>query len=510
MVADLDAARGICDILPVEEELLRSARRPIVLLRRKAGGAVARAVAAGNPSLGVMLPYSPLHHLLVRETAGAPLVMTSGNRSDEPIAFQDDEAIKRLAGIADFFLTNDRPIHIRCDDSVTRHVAGGELPLRRSRGYAPQPVRMPVECRMPTLALGGQMKATFALGRGHHALLSHHIGDLDHYEASRSLAEAIAHYQRLFDVTPGLLVHDLHPDYATTRYARLEARSRTTMAVQHHHAHMASCMAENGVQEPVIGVTFDGTGYGLDGTIWGGEFLIGDYATFRRAGHLRAWRMPGGERAVHEPWRLALAFLIDAGIDPQGTPSAGTLQERATIARMLERGFNSPLTSSAGRLFDAIASLAGVRQQVAYEGQAAIELEWLASEASPDGSYPFDVVEGSEGSGQTGTIVFDMRPIARWVSDEVRDGVSSAVIARRFHSTMVEVIARGCVALRRSWGLDAVVLSGGVFMNALLTTETVSRLNDEGFRVFRHKLVPPNDGGLCLGQLAIAAARQNN
>ena len=288
---------------------------------------LAHSVAPGNPWLGLMLPYTPLHHLLLRELSGIPLVMTSGNRSDEPIAYRDEEALSSLAGIADIFLVHDRPIHIRCDDSVTRVVAGCELPLRRSRGNAPLPIRLPVSCQVPTLALGGQMKAVFALGRGQNAILSHHIGDLDHYEATRSYVEAIDHYERLFDCRAEVLVHDMHPDYASTQYAQTHAGARPRVAVQHHHAHMASCMAEHGLSEPVIGVTFDGTGFGSDGTIWGGEFLIGDYREFRRAAHFRAVRMPGGEAATREPWRMAAAYLVDAGLDlsaicPPGGPQS--------------------------------------------------------------------------------------------------------------------------------------------------------------------------------------------
>jgi hydrogenase maturation protein HypF len=470
---------------------------------------VAPAVAPGNPFLGVMLPYTPLHHLLLRETSSIPLVMTSGNRSDEPIAYVDDDARSRLAGIADFFLTHNRPIHIRCDDSVSRLVAGAELALRRSRGDSPQPIRMPVECRVPTLAVGGQMKATFALGRGPHALLSHHIGDLDHYEAARSHAEAIAHYERLFDCRAESLVHDLHPDYASTRYAQIEAGSRNTLAVQHHHAHMASCMAENGLDEPVIAVTFDGTGYGTDGTIWGGEFLIGDYLGFRRAAQLRPVRMPGGEMAIREPWRMAAAYLVDAGLPIASAAGLAPSGAISAIERMLDRGFNSPFTTSAGRLFDAVAALAGFTRRVSYEGQAAIELEWLASHAARDHVYDFEMQEPSDSSHGSGPILLDMRPLAARVCEDVRKGETPAVIARRFHSTMVELIARVCNRLRVTSRLDAVVLSGGVFMNALLAAEVPDRLEADGFRVFRHRRVPPGDGGISLGQLAVAAARQN-
>ncbi len=457
-----------------------------------------------------MLPYTPVHHLLLREVSGAPLVMTSGNRSDDPIAYRDDDALTDLAGIADFFLAHDRPIHIRCDDSVTRIVAGIELPMRRSRGLSPEPICLPSECRVPTLALGGQLKTTFALGRRHHAILSHHIGDLDHYEAARSYAEAIAHYEQLFDCHAEILVHDLHPDYTSTRYALNNAESRPIMGVQHHHAHMASCMAENGLNEPVIGVTFDGTGFGTDGSIWGGEFLIGDYRAFRRVAHLRPVRMPGGEAAIREPWRMAAAYLIDSGLGLSASEALGASEARSAVERMLARGFNAPYTTSAGRLFDAVASLTAVKQQVKYEGQAAIELEAISSRVAPDSHYTFQIQEPDFPSACDAALVLDMRPMVAEIVQEVRRGIASAVIGRRFHSTVVELIVQVSSRLGRATGLDAVVLSGGVFMNALLLGETLARLRAAGFRVFRHQRVPPNDGGLSLGQLAVAAALQTN
>jgi hydrogenase maturation protein HypF len=508
MVRDLDAARALCEVSPSEGSLLVSPRRPIVLSRRRPGAPVAEEVSPGNPWLGLMLPYTPLHHLLLRELDGLPLVMTSGNRCDEPIAYDDRDALERLTGIADFFLAHDRPIHLRCDDSVTRVVAGMELPIRRSRGEAPRPIRLPIACGRPTLALGGQLKATFALGRGRNAFLSHHIGDLDHYDAFRAYEEAVAHYERLFDLNPGCLVHDMHPDYASTRYAEEHAGALPTIAVQHHHAHMASCMAENGLDEPVIGVAFDGTGYGTDGTIWGGEVLVGDYLGFRRAAHLRPVVLPGGEQAIREPWRMAAAYLLDAGRDLSPLPDSVAPAMIRTVERMVARRFNSPATTSAGRLFDAVAALAGVRPRVSYEGQAAIELEWLATGVEPDGAYPFEIVAARQDGTAANPLVLDLRPMIVEIAEGVGRGMERAVIARRFHSTMVEAIAGVCVRLRSETGLEAVVLSGGVFLNALLTAEVVTRLEGEGFRVYRHRQAPPNDGGLCLGQLAVAAARQ--
>jgi hydrogenase maturation protein HypF len=509
MVRDIDAARVLCEVAPEERELLISKRRPIVLARKRGSAPVAESVAPKNPFLGIMLPYTPLHHLLVRACDGIPLVMTSGNRSDEPIAYEDDDAIGRLSGIADIFLTHNRPIHVRCDDSVTRVVAGHELPMRRSRGYAPHPIILPVECSRPILAVGGQLKGTFALGIGRHAFLSHHLGDLDHFEAYRAFERDIALYEQLFETEPGLIVHDLHPDYASTRYAieRAGASGLELLAIQHHHAHMASCMAEHGLDEPVIAVTFDGTGFGTDGAIWGGEFLVGDYRQFRRAAHLRYVAMPGGDAAIREPWRMAAAHVRDAGCCLpllRGRISASSWN---AVERMLERGINAPPTSSVGRLFDAVASMVGVRDRVTHEGQAAMELEWIASSVSPDGTCPFDLREIHEPASADPVIEVDTRPLIRAIAADIRAGTAPTLIARRFHATLAEVIATVCVRLRAATGLGAVILSGGVFMNALLTEETVQRLAIDGFRVYRHVRVPPNDGSLSLGQLAIAAAR---
>jgi hydrogenase maturation protein HypF len=512
MARDVSAARALCEASPAEEALLLSPARPIVLLRKLPSAGVAEEVAPRNPYLGVMLPYTPLHHLLLDAVGRAPLVMTSGNRSDEPIASEDQDALKRLGGIADLFLVNDRPIHVRCDDSVTRGVGGEELPLRRSRGYAPQPVPLPLACARPALAVGGQLKATFALGRGRHAFLSHHLGDLDDYSAYRAFTKDVALYQQLFAVEPEVVVHDLHPDYASTRYAHeREAREGVQrVAVQHHHAHMASCMAEQGLTEPVIGVTFDGTGFGPDGSVWGGEFLVGDYLRYRRAAHLRRVGMPGGEQAIREPWRMAIAHLADAGW--QGPLLRERLAPTAVraVETMLDRRLNSPLTSSAGCLFDAVSALAGLRDRVSYEGQAAAELEWLAAEVAPDGAYPYDLVEAAEDDADRPVLVIDTRPLVRAVAADAGRKTPAPVIARRFHSAMVNLVAAGCCRLRRTTGLDAVVLSGGVFLNALLTREVSARLAGDGFRVYRHRLVPPNDGGLSLGQLAVAAARSND
>jgi hydrogenase maturation protein HypF len=507
MVRDVEAAGLLCEVSEEERNLLCSPRRPIVLLRKRAVAAVAEGVAPGNPFLGIMLPYTPLHHLLMKEAASMPLVMTSGNRSDEPIATEDSDALQRLGGIAELFLMHDRPIHVRCDDSVTRVVLGEELPLRRSRGYAPTPVRLPRGCKRPMLAVGGQMKCTFALGRGRHAFLSHHLGDLDHLSAFEAFERDIALYEQLFAIRPELIVHDLHPDYASTRYAQRrcagEKDTPALLAVQHHQAHVASCMAEHGLDEPVIGVAFDGTGYGSDGAIWGGEVFVGDYGHFRRAAHLRYVGMPGGEQAIREPWRMAVAHLHEAGVDVGVMGSRVPGAQLRIIERMLERRVSTPWTSSMGRLFDAVAALAGVRMRTSYEGQAAMELEWLAMQASPAGAYPFALVR-EEGSALA-PVVVDTRSLIRAVAEDVVRGTSPAVIARRFHATVVDLIVEVCGRLREETGLTVVVLSGGVMLNVLVAGEASERLSAVGYRVYRHRVAPPGDGGLALGQVAIAA-----
>ncbi|HZZ29818.1 MAG TPA: carbamoyltransferase HypF [Pirellulales bacterium] len=509
MVGSIEAAEKLCFITPEESAFINSPQRPIVLLRRRenTSSSVCEAVAPGNPYLGVMLPYTPLHHLLLRNMGDVPLVMTSGNRSHEPIAYQDTDALVRLRTVADIFLRHNRPIHVRCDDSVTRIVGHAELPIRRSRGYAPQPIRLPQPCVAPILAVGGQFKGVFALGRNRQAFLSHHLGDLEDFEASQQFERDIDLYEELFQFAPDLIVHDLHPDYASTRYARRRAQRDhlPTFPVQHHHAHMASCMAENRLTESVIGVTFDGTGYGQDeatgeATIWGGEFLVGDYQQFCRAAHLRNVPMPGGDKAIHEPWRMALAYLMDAHCDLsliENRISSSVVNATKTI---ISRRVNCPLTSSAGRLFDAVASIAGLCDFTTFEGQAAMQLEWHCHKATEENSYPFQV--------ESSPLVIDTRPMIQAVAKDVHDHVDIYRIARRFHATLAAIIIDVCKRIRNSCGYSSVVLSGGVFMNAILTEEVAMRLTDDGFQVYRHRLVPPNDGGLSLGQLAVAAAHQ--
>jgi hydrogenase maturation protein HypF len=504
-VADIAAAEALCEVSAAEREALMSAARPIVLLRRRPGAAVANAVAPDTTLLGVMLPSTPLHHLVVRALGGRTLVMTSGNRCDEPIAYDDDDARDRLSAIADLMLAHDRPIRMRCDDSVVRVVAGAVLTVRRARGEAPRGLTLRTPLARPTLALGGHLKAAVALGDGAHAVASHHLGDLGDYETYRAYVAAIDHYERLLRIEPRRLVHDLHPDYASTRYAAERAR-RTgidVIAVQHHHAHMASAMAEHGLVGPVLGVCFDGAGWGTDGTIWGGEFLFGDARDVRRVAHLGCVAMPGGEAAVREPWRMAVAHLAHAEDAISRTPLARRLSPAhlRVVERMIEREVNAPRTSSVGRLFDAVAALAGVCDRVSYEGQAAMSLESLASTVACDGSYPFDVLVSD------GPLVVDPRGPVRAIAAEATAGVAPAVIARRFHSTLVDVVAAVCERVRAASGVNTVVLSGGVFVNAILASEVSERLSRAGFRAYRHGAIPSNDGGLCIGQLAIAAAR---
>ncbi|HXX91983.1 MAG TPA: carbamoyltransferase HypF [Planctomycetota bacterium] len=499
MVRDLPGARDLCETTPDEEALLSGPERPIVLLKRRPGAPVAPEVAPGNPFLGVMLPYTPLHHLLLARLNGAPLVMTSGNASDLPIAQDTPEAVRDLGQVADLFLTHDRPVVSRADDSVARIAAGQTLLFRRSRGYTPAPIRLPVGLPRRMLALGGAWKATFALGRGNEAVLSHHAGDLGSYEAYRAYTESITHYEKLFRFSPEVLIHDLHPDYPTTAYALERARQGglERLAVQHHHAHVAACMAENGLDRPVIGVAFDGTGYGTDGAVWGGEFLVGDCRAVRRAGHLEYVPMPGGEAAIREPWRMALAYLTLAQEDPGIL--RGRVSDRALeiIGRQIDRKVNAPPTSSMGRLFDGVSALLGVRDRVSYEGQAAIELEWRARPSGAPGSYPVEIAPAGQ---------VRIGPIISGLLRDLERGEAPSDVARRFHRTVTEIIRRMCLGLREETGIDQVVLSGGVFMNELVLTESLSVLAQEGFVVHRHRLVPPNDGGLALGQLAVAAA----
>ena len=502
MVADVLQARALCHVSDTEARLLTSSARPIVLLDMRPGAGIAEEVAPGCPELGVVLPYTPLHHLLLAAVR-TPLVMTSGNASDEPIAYRDADALTRLRGVVDLFVTHDRPIQVACDDSVARVVGNTPRLVRRSRGYVPLAVRLPVAAPQPLLACGGELKSTFALVRDGEAFLSQHLGDLTSEGAFRGFVEAVGHFRRLLDLTPEVVSHDLHPAYRSTIYAQsLEGVER--VAVQHHHAHIAACLADNGVDRPVIGVAWDGSGYGVDGHVWGGEFLVADLAGFERAGHFESVPMPGGDAAVREPWRMAAVFLratYGATMDTLDLAFMRRLDPVAwrVLSRAADRGLNSPLTSSAGRLFDAVASLLGLRDRIAFEGQAAMELEALA-EREADGVYPTTVATGE-------TLVVRTTDVIRGVVDDLLREVPPARIAARFHATLADVLAQVCERIRERSGIAAVALSGGVFQNTRLLKAATERLDARGFEVYSHRQVPPNDGGLSLGQAAVAARR---
>jgi hydrogenase maturation protein HypF len=498
MVPTVEAARALCEVDPTAERLLCGHRRPIVLLPRRQDAHVAAAVAPGTTQLGVMLPYTPLHHILLSDLA-SPIVLTSGNVSDEPIAFRDDEARARLGGIADAHLTHDRPIHVRTDDSVTSSWRGRELPQRRARGYAPEPIALPWEFPRPVLACGAELKNTICLAKSRHAFCSPHIGDLRNYQTLRAFTASIEHLGRLFDITPRAVAHDLHPEYLSTKHA-LDMAGVDLVSVQHHHAHIASCLADNGIVGPVIGVAFDGAGYGTDGTIWGGEFLIAGLTGFRRAGHLEPVPMPGGDAAVAQPWRMAASYLSRSECDAVAGLAVARRHVRhwRPVVTMARSGWNAPLTSSAGRLFDAVAAILDVRDTVTYEGQAAIELEQRA-EVDEHTSYPVAIGDGDP-------LRVDGPGLVAEVVDDLRAGTAAATVAARVHNTVATAIVRVCRMLAARTGLRTVALSGGVFGNRLLLDRTAGGLESDGFTVLTHSRVPCNDGGISLGQAAVLGA----
>ncbi|GAA2804688.1 carbamoyltransferase HypF [Saccharopolyspora taberi] len=496
MAGSLDQVRALCAVNDAELAALTSRRRPIVVLDRLPGARVAPSVAPGNRRLGVMLAYTPLHHLLLGRFP-RPVVLTSGNVSDEPIAYRDDDARHRLGSIADAFLTHDRPIHTRTDDSVVRVVEGREMAIRRSRGYAPEPVTVPWRFPSQVLACGAELKNTFAVAKNEDVFVSHHIGDLKNLETLRSFTTGIAHFRRLFDIEPEVVAHDLHPEYLSTKYAA-DLDDVELVGVQHHHAHIASCLADNGEPGPVLGVAFDGTGYGDDGTIWGGEFLAADLTGFRRLAHLEPVPLPGGATAIRQPWRTAVAYLDEYGPPPADLDVLRRNPDWTAVSALLRRNGHSPLTSSAGRLFDAVASVLGVRDAIDYEGQAAIELEQIADTGEP-GGYPVSIGTGP---------VLHVRgaDLVRSVVDDLRAGTPVPVIAARFHNGLAVAVAEVCVRLRESTGIGVVALSGGVFQNVLLLQRLTPMLERRGFRTLLHSQVPANDGGISLGQAAVAGA----
>ena len=509
MVADLATARTITQLNEVEERLLTSAESPIVIVRKAAGCPISELVAPGNSWLGLMLPYTPLHHLLLRLGSFTALVMTSANRSDDPIAFEESDALRRLSGIADFFLSHDRPIHIRCDDSVIRVFQGRPLFYRRSRGYAPRAIQLPFEVR-PILGVGAEMKNAICLANGRQAFLSQYIGDLQNESTYDSFRHIITHLSGLFQISAQGIACDSHPDYLSSIHA-VESGLQLTM-VQHHHAHLAACMADNGLTGEVIGIIFDGTGYGTDGTIWGGEFLVGGYDGFLRTGHFKPVRLPGSDAAVREPWRIALAYLYLAYGHEARTlnhPIVSKLSaaEHDIFAGMLDKGLNSPLTSSCGRLFDAVAAILNVRHFVSYDGQAAIELEALAETAASDEPFPCNIVLCA-----TGPLHIDFTPMFPVLLSALQAGIAPATLAYRFHATVAQATIEAVEHIARNSGLDRIVLSGGVFQNRLLSEMVYTGLTNTGLQVFTHRLTPPNDGCIALGQVAIAGwqTRRNN
>jgi len=505
MAPDLESIKKYAEVSDAEADLLLSPERPIVLLKKLPGQKLASSVAPNQKNLGFMLPYTPLHHLLMQESKMI-LVMTSGNLSDEPISYQDLEAKKRLKRIADFFLTHNRRIHIRCDDSVVRVFEKDIYPLRRARGYVPRPLELRFSEKRSLLAVGAQLKNTFALAKAGQVLVSHHIGDLDNLETFRAFEQGIKHFQKIFEIKPELVVYDLHPDYLSTQYALSLKIPR--IGVQHHYAHTASVMAEHNLTGPVIGVSMDGTGYGTDDAVWGGEFLIVDWNSFERKAHLRYTPMPGGEKAIKENYRMALAWLESIyGQDlwHLKIPFLKKLK-RAEIEFLLNataKGINAPLTSSMGRLFDAVSAILGLRMLANYEGQPAIELEMIADELE-SGYYQFRYEEEND------KIIIDPVPVISRLVEELAKNGNREKISARFHNSISRMIVEVCEKLREQSGISAVALSGGVFQNFRLLSQATALLREKKFKVYVHRMVPTNDGGISLGQAAIGLRRMKD
>ena len=502
MVKDINAAARISQIGKEEEALLLSPQRPIVLARKRETDAISPAVAPGVSDLGIMLPYTPLHHMLLEKHFHA-LVMTSANQVDEPICITNREAIKRLRGIADYFLVHNRDILVRCDDSIVTVSSGKKRMLRRSRGFAPKPITLK-KLYPEILALGPQMKTTLCILKGTLAFVSPHIGDMETPEARDFHQENLALMQKIAECKPDIIACDLHPAYYTTKLAE-ELPSSRIIRVQHHHAHIVSAMAENGIEGEVIGVAMDGTGYGLDRTVWGGEFLVADEAAFTRIGHIMNYILPGGEKAIREPWRIAVSLLREAYGNnwPEVAEGLHLIPEKSyyeTMDRIMVQKFNSPMTSSLGRLFDGVAALLGIRQKVTFEGQAAMELEAMAK-SNKDVLLPFDISE-------TGNVFrLDFTPMIRKIVDEIRTGRSKAEIAHAFHMTLPVVFRGMAESIRKRTGLNRVVLSGGCFQNRILTEGTIAELEKARFVVFFHDVLPTNDGCISLGQAVCAGAQ---
>jgi hydrogenase maturation protein HypF len=525
MMPDIETVRKYFHLNQAEELDLQSIERPVVLLERPAGSPLAKETSPNLSTSGIMLAYSPLHVLLFTQPAGNKLhidalVMTSGNVSEEPIAYEDADARFRLQGIADAFLMHNRPIHIRCDDSVVRVLSDPKIdqeklihhyPIRRSRGYAPTPLWIPWKT-IPILGCGAELKNTFCLAKDQYAFMSHHIGDLENYETYRSYEQAIEHYEKLFRVNPEILVHDLHPDYVSTRYAleQAEIQDLRLCSAQHHHAHIASCMADRLVQDnmPVIGIAFDGTGYGEDGAIWGGEFLVSSYTQFQRFAHLQYIRLPGGDKAIREPWRIALSWLHELNLEWSDDLSpVHWIHEHGIpedlFRKQIAHSIQCPDTSSMGRLFDAIASLVGLRNIVNYEAQGAIELEAVVNPDTND-HYPFSI-----NNFPAGPRIIDPAPIIHGVIMDLRQHIPISDISAKFHNSIMYMVLEISRLIRLEDGITTVALSGGVWQNMTLLRKTIHCLQKDQFHVLWHHQVPANDGGISLGQVAIAIHRMS-
>ncbi len=501
MARNLETVRRFCRVSPAEEQTLTHHTRPIVLLRKRSADGLAPSVAPDNLYLGFMLPYTPLHHLLLGEDIPV-LVMTSGNLAEEPIAIANDEAIRRLKGLADYFLLHNRDIIQRCDDSIVRYSAGRVRLIRRARGYVPQPVEVPVALEQPVLACGGELKNTIALGRNSEVFLSQHIGDLDNPAAYEFFEHCLRHFRQILQIQPRVIAYDQHPEYLSTKWA-LKQENLPLVPVQHHHAHLVSVMADNGVSDPTIGIILDGTGYGSDGTIWGGEILVGDAAAFERVAWLQPVAMPGGTAAIRQPWRMALSWLAETcgeNIRSLRLPMFEQVSsaERDMVLKMIERRFNSPLTSSCGRLFDAVSAMLGLCTEINYEAQAAIALEMIAQ---TDDDTIYDLPYNKIGKGPLSVI-----PLVRAVVAEIEKGEPVERISGRFHRSLGELLTFAVCFVRQTTGLNRVGLSGGVYQNSVLFEYMIKRLEKENFTVLTHRHVPTNDGGIALGQVVIADA----
>jgi len=502
MAPSVQDIRGFCHVSPEEERQLLLPARPIVLLRRRSGAKIAPAVAPGSRLLGFMLPSAPLHYLLLSGQCRT-LVMTSGNRSEEPIAASNGEALERLSEIADYFLVHNRDIVQRCDDSVVRVVAARPRLIRRARGYVPEPIRLKVPVSHRILACGGELKNTIALSRDDQVFLSQHIGDLDNPLALKFFEATIEHLSGLLEIQPEVIAYDMHPGYLSTQWA-LAQQNLPSLAVQHHHAHLASLLAENGESDSVIGIILDGTGYGLDETIWGGEVLIGGFSSVKRFAWLRPFRLPGGSAAVRNPWRTALAVLMASyGEDwiDLDLPVMRSLDRSSihVLTKMISKGINSPLTSSCGRLFDSVSAILGIRSEVTYEAQAAVELEMVADE-NETGLYREALKE------LRAEQELEWAPLIMGVVNSFLSGEGISRISAKFHRTLAEIFLSAAISARQNSGIEVVGLSGGVFQNNLILTFLSQRLAEEGFQVLTHSQVPTNDGGISLGQVAVANA----